>query len=252
VSRLRGATVRPRWPSSGRRPPGWSRSSTGSSPAGDSTPARGDQRSRRCPGDHLEKFDVYTNFPHLAWVAGSLDLTDDQFKPWTAGSARRGDRGPLRAAARHLLRRVPLHGGRAGRRRRPVTWVNRCFRNEDHYEGLRRLASFQDARDRGVGSYDHTQQCWRASPGGSRPSPPALGLDLGKCRPATPFFRNDNGRALLQKLSPSSTEFQYGSWRSPRSTPRNFFGERCGIRLLRASTPTPPACLRGWSAGSPC
>ncbi|MEV7340282.1 hypothetical protein [Streptomyces sp. NPDC093544] len=185
------------------------------------------------PVTDLEKFDVYTNFPHLAWVAGSLDLTDDQFKPVE------GRFGPGAVTeARYGLPHATCYGaylfheGDQVADDTLVTLVNRCFRNEDHYSGLRRLASFQMREIVALGNYEHTQQVLARFTERIQSFAAALGIDLGKVPAGDPFFRNDNGRALLQKLSPVKYEFQYGDLAiASVNTHRNFFGERCGIRL---------------------
>ncbi|ALO09318.1 tRNA synthetase class II (G H P and S) [Streptomyces venezuelae] len=185
------------------------------------------------PVPDLEKFDVYTNFPQLAWVAGSLDLTDDQFKPVD------GRFGPGAVTeARYGLPHATCYGaylfheGNQVADDTLVTLVNRCFRNEDHYGGLRRLASFQMREIVAIGSFEHTQQVLARFTERIQSFAGTLGIDLGKVPAGDPFFRNDNGRALLQKLSPVKYEFQYGDLAiASVNTHRNFFGERCAIRL---------------------
>ncbi|WP_432122907.1 hypothetical protein [Streptomyces sp. S1] len=185
------------------------------------------------PVTDLEKFDVYTNFPHLAWVAGSLDLTDDRFKPVE------GKFGPGAVTeARYGLPHATCYGaylfheGGQVADDTLVTLVNRCFRNEDHYGGLRRLASFQMREVVALGGFEHTQQVLARFTGRIQAFAAALGIELGREAAGDPFFRNDNGRALMQKLSPVKYEFQYGDLAiASVNTHRNFFGERCGIRL---------------------
>ncbi|MEW1615355.1 MULTISPECIES: hypothetical protein [unclassified Streptomyces] len=185
------------------------------------------------PVTDLEKFDVYTNFPHLAWVAGSLELTEDQFKPVD------GKFGPGTVTeARYGLPHATCYGaylfheGGQVAEDSLVTLVNRCFRNEDHYSGLRRLASFQMREIVALGSFDHTQQVLARFTGRIQAFAGALGIELGRAAAGDPFFRNDNGRALMQKLSPVKYEFQYGDLAiASVNTHRNFFGERCSIRL---------------------
>ncbi|MFE8977309.1 hypothetical protein ACFYM7_28375 [Streptomyces cyaneofuscatus] len=185
------------------------------------------------PVTDLEKFDVYTNFPHLAWVAGSLELTDDQFKPVE------GKFGPGAVTeARYGLPHATCYGaylfheGGQVADDLLVTLVNRCFRNEDHYSGLRRLASFQMREIVALGSFDHTQEVLARFTGRIQAFAAALGIELGREAAGDPFFQNDSGRALMQKLSPVKYEFQYGDLAiASVNTHRNFFGERCSIRL---------------------
>ncbi|MFD5324747.1 hypothetical protein [Streptomyces sp. NPDC127092] len=186
------------------------------------------------PVPDLEKFDVYTNFPHLAWVAGSLDLTEEQFKP-VEGRFGPGAVSEARYGLPHATcyGAYLFHEGGQVADDTLVTLVNRCFRNEDHYGGLRRLASFQMREIVALGSFPHTQQVLARFTGRIQAFAAALGIELAKVPAGDPFFRNDGGRALMQKLSPVKYEFQYGGDLAIASvnTHRNFFGERCGIRL---------------------
>ncbi|WP_394430900.1 class-II aminoacyl-tRNA synthetase family protein [Streptomyces sp. SGAir0957] len=185
------------------------------------------------PVTDLEKFDVYDNFPHLAWVAGSLDLETGEAKPVDGAFDRAGLR-----EARYGLPHATCYGaylfheGGQVADDTLVTLVNRCFRNEDHYGGLRRLASFQMREIVALGSYEHTQQVIARSTERILRFSEALGLGLVKEAATDPFFRNDGARALLAKLSPVKYEFQYGDLAiASVNSHRNFFGERCGITL---------------------
>lgn len=185
------------------------------------------------PVSDLEKFDVYTNFPHLAWVAGTLELASGQAKP------ENGAFGPSDITeARYGLPHATCYGAYLYHEgdRIPddtlVTLVNRCFRNEDHYGGLRRLASFQMREIVALGTYDHTQTVLARFTDRILAFADALGLGLERTAASDPFFQNDGARALMQKLSPVKYEFQQGDLAiASVNTHRNFFGERCGIRL---------------------
>ncbi|MFD7906712.1 hypothetical protein ACFV4F_36050 [Kitasatospora sp. NPDC059722] len=185
------------------------------------------------PVTDLEKFDVYTNFPHLAWTAAPLDLTGEPRKP--AGGRFTPD---ALADARYGLPHATCYGaylyyeGTTVPDDTLVTLVNRCFRSEDHYDGLRRLASFQMREIVAIGTHEHTQQVLHHFTDRILAFAAALGLDLGKAPASDPFFQNDGARALLQKLNPVKHEFQYGDLAiASVNTHRNFFGERCDITL---------------------
>ncbi|WP_042433049.1 hypothetical protein [Streptacidiphilus anmyonensis] len=185
------------------------------------------------PVTDLEKFDVYTNFPHLAFVAGSLDLADDRFKPvegrFGAGAVSEARYGLSHATCYGAYL---FHEGEQVADDTLVTLVNRCFRNEDHYGGLRRLASFQMREIVALGAYEHTRQVLAGFTERIQSFAAALGIDLRREAAGDPFFQRDDGRALMQKLSPVKYEFQYGDLAiASVNTHRNFFGERCGIRL---------------------
>ncbi|MFG2875420.1 hypothetical protein ACGFYU_10495 [Streptomyces sp. NPDC048337] len=185
------------------------------------------------PVTDLEKFDVYTNFPHLAWVAGSLDLEQGEPKPVDgrfAPDQLRESRYGLPHATCYGA--YLYHEGDTVADDTLVTLVNRCFRNEEHYSGLRRLASFQMREIVALGSYDHTQRVIARFTERIEAFSAALGLGLDRQAATDPFFKNDGARALLAKLSPVKYEFQYGDLAiASVNTHRNFFGERCDIRL---------------------
>ncbi|MFD7061704.1 hypothetical protein [Streptomyces sp. NPDC059906] len=185
------------------------------------------------PVTDLEKFDVYDNFPHLAWVAGGLDLDGGDVKPVDGAFAPSGLR-----ETRYGLPHATCYGAYLYHEGTDlpgdilVTLVNRCFRNEDHYGGLRRLASFQMREIVALGSYEHTQQVIARFTERIEAFAEALGLGLTREAASDPFFKNDGARALLAKLSPVKYEFQYGDLAiASVNTHRNFFGERCDIRL---------------------
>ncbi|MCP3754423.1 hypothetical protein [Streptomyces sp. TBY4] len=185
------------------------------------------------PVSDLEKFDVYTNFPHLAWVAGSLDLEQGEAKPLNgrfAPDQLRESRYGLPHATCYGA--YLYHEGGTVAADTLLTLVNRCFRNEDHYNGLRRLASFQMREIVALGDYEHTQQVIARFTGRIETFSTALGIGLDREAASDPFFQNDGARALLAKLSPVKYEFQYGDLAiASVNTHRNFFGERCDIRL---------------------
>jgi hypothetical protein len=188
------------------------------------------------PVADLEKFDVYTNFPHLALVATALDLTggppapvDGRFAPSGLSEARLGL--PHATCFGAYL----FHEGAELDRDTLITLVNRCFRNEDHYVPLRRLASFQMREIVALGSYEHTQAVLAAFTDRITAFGEALELKLDRVAASDPFFQKDGARALMARVSPVKHEFQAGDLAiASVNTHRNFFGERCRIRLAGA------------------
>ena len=185
------------------------------------------------PVTDLEKFDVYTNFPHLALVAGPLELAEHAGKP----SAGRFEPTDL-ADGCYGLPHATCYGaylyceGGTVAQDTLITLVNRCFRNEEHYGGLRRLVSFQMREIVALGSYEHTQQVIAAFSRRIAEFGALAGLDLNRVAATDPFFSQDDGRALLQRLDPVKHEYQQGDLAiASVNTHRNFFGERCDIRL---------------------
>jgi seryl-tRNA synthetase len=185
------------------------------------------------PVTDLEKFDVYDNFPHLAWVVGALDLAEGEVKPVDGGFAP-GEVREVNYGLPHATcyGAYLYHEGSRVADDSLVTLVNRCFRHEDHYGGLRRLASFQMREIVALGTYEHTQQVIARFTRRIEAFSAALGLGLTRQAATDPFFKNDGARALLAKLSPVKYEFQQGDLAiASVNTHRNFFGERCDIRL---------------------
>jgi hypothetical protein len=111
------------------------------------------------PVRDLEKFDVYTNFPHLALVGAALDLDTGSGKPadgrFAPGSLLGAQLGLPHATCYGAYL---YHENSRVSDRTLITLVNRCFRNEEHYGGLRRLLSFQMREIVALGTYEHTQE----------------------------------------------------------------------------------------------
>ncbi|MFJ6011997.1 hypothetical protein [Streptomyces sp. NPDC092952] len=185
------------------------------------------------PVTDLEKFDVYANFPHLAWVAAPLDLESGGAEPLDGAFDRTGLRGGSYGLPHATCYGAYLfHEGDRVADDTLLTLVNRCFRNEDHYSGLRRLASFQMREIVALGTFEHTQQVIARFTERIVRFSDALGLGLAKEAASDPFFQNDGARALMARLSPVKYEFQYGDLAiASVNTHRNFFGERCDITL---------------------
>jgi hypothetical protein len=184
------------------------------------------------PVADLEKFDVYVNFPHLALVAGGLRTEGDV----TPGEGQ-FDTDQLRAACVGLPT-ATCFGAYLfyeGQRVRPdtvVTLVNRCFRGEDHFAGLRRLLSFHMREIVAIGSFEHTQQILTDHAARIGRLCELLSLEVTTQTATDPFFQQEGGRALLQTLQAVKREFVVdGLAISSVNTHRNFFGERCGITV---------------------
>ncbi|GLW21373.1 hypothetical protein DI270_032980 [Microbispora triticiradicis] len=183
------------------------------------------------PVDELANFDVYVNFPHLALVAGDLRAP-------VAGPAG-GRFSPEQIAGPHLgLPTATCFGAYLYYRDRTVpadtlvTLVNRCFRGESHFDGLRRLLTFQMREIVAIGSYEHTQDVIARYRTQIEELLGALSLDVTVEAASDPFFQRDGARALLQRMQPVKYEFQVDDLAiASVNTHRNFFGERCRIGL---------------------
>jgi hypothetical protein len=180
--------------------------------------------------EDLKKFDVYVNFPHLSLVVGPL-----QAMPGLKSDG--GRFRPDQLASVHLgLPTATCFGAylffedRQVSTSTLVTLVNRCFRGEDHFNGLRRLLSFQMREIVALGSYMHTQDVLTRFAGKIEEFCGALSLEFGKEAATDPFFERGGSRALLQGMQAVKHEFQVDDLAiASVNTHRNFFGERCRI-----------------------
>ena len=180
--------------------------------------------------EDLKKFDVYVNFPHLSLVAGPLRVTpnlasdDGRFRPEHLASVHLGL--PTATCFGAYL----FFEGHQVSAETVVTLVNRCFRGEDHFDGLRRLLSFQMREIVALGSYAHTQYILACFAGRIENFCRALSLEFVKEAATDPFFERGGSRALLQEVQAVKHEFQVdGLAIASVNTHRNFFGERCRI-----------------------
>lgn len=181
------------------------------------------------PVDDLEKFDVYSNFPHISLVASSLRLPspgphEGNFNPDHMASA---DLGLPTAACFGAY--LFFEGSRVSSTTL-VTLVNRCFRGENHFDGLRRLLSFHMREIVALGSYEHTQDFLARSRDAIESFLHSLSLHFVVKAASDPFFERGGSRALLQRIQPVKYEFQVDDLAiASINTHRNFFGERCRI-----------------------
>jgi seryl-tRNA synthetase len=193
------------------------------------------------PVRDLELFGYLDNFPHLALMASPL-RTGEAAEPaasgarWSAEGAVATERlapsgaALASAACYHVylhLRDTTLDTARY------VTTVATCYRNEQRYDGLRRLQAFTMREIVCVGSGDEVRDHVAAFKPRIVAFARSLGLEL-EIRPATdPFFEPGGGRALLQRLFPVKEEFVFDDSLAVASVNfhRNFFGEKCDIRL---------------------
>ncbi|MYW44273.1 aminoacyl--tRNA ligase-related protein, partial [Streptomyces sp. SID161] len=116
---------------------------------------------------------------------------------------------------------------------RLVTTVAKCFRNEDHYDGLRRLHGFTMREIVCLGPREAVLDHLAAFRSKVVEFAARLGLALAVQPASDPFFEKGGGRALLAQLFPVKEEFVHAGELAIGSLNfhRNFFGERCGISL---------------------
>lgn len=185
------------------------------------------------PVSDLEKFDVYQNFPHLAFVASPLDVSGPPPEPVGGTFGRSTIQPPALGLPHATCYGAYLYfEGRQVPASTTVTLVNRCFRREERYEGLRRLLTFHMREIVAIGSFEHTQDVIARFTGRIESFGDGLALGLRKAVATDPFFERGGSRALLQRVSPVKHEFRAdGLAIASVNTHRNFFGERCAIEI---------------------
>jgi seryl-tRNA synthetase len=198
------------------------------------------------PVDALAAFDYFDNFPHLVLLVAPLDAAHHAEAGPREGAVDRAlladSRYGLTSAACY---NVYLHlSGAVLDAPRYVTTVANCFRNETHYDGLRRLRGFTMREIVCVGDADAARALIAAFKPKVLAFAATLGLELDVQVASDPFFQPEGSRAVLQKLFPVKEEFVFGGSLAIASVNfhRNFFGERCGIRLAEG-TPASSACV---------
>ncbi|WP_256107398.1 hypothetical protein [Streptomyces sp. ODS05-4] len=198
------------------------------------------------PADGLAKLDYFRNFPHLGVAAGRF--APDDHGALAAGAAPDGL--PLRPTG-HLLPSATCYGlllalegqdlGDEGLR---LSASGRCFRNETHYDGLRRLWGFHmrevlylGAKDGAAEHLDHGAEFVLELAA-------RLGLTLTRAVADDPFYDKGGSRARLMALDPVKHEFcaPDGTAIASVNRHRNFFGDRLRISA-GAHGPAHSACV---------
>lgn len=189
----------------------------------------------------LENLDYFKNFPHLALMASNI--RKERLAEYSKGMSLSEGEGGCEVDREHLtgaryvlpsaacyniylhMRDTVLDGPRY------ITVVANCFRNETHYDGLRRLLGFTMREIVCVGSAEAVQAHLSAYKQRVQEFISGLGLKIQIEVATDPFYESQGARATLQRLFPVKEEFVYGESLAIASVNfhRNFFGERCGI-----------------------
>jgi hypothetical protein len=197
------------------------------------------------PVESLARLDVYENFPHQALVVAPLHLPVRSAGAWPAAfppDALEPARLALPSAACFAV--YLYHAGQLLPEDRTVTVLGRCFRREDHYEDLRRLIGFHMREIVALGSREFTQE--HLDRFGERITgfAAALGLTMHREAATDPFYDRSGQRALLQRLTPVKHEYIVdGLAVASVNVHRNFFGERCDIRLAGTGEAVFTSCV---------
>ncbi|MEU0685350.1 hypothetical protein [Streptomyces uncialis] len=194
----------------------------------------------------LTRLDYFRNFPHLGVSAG-------RFAPEAVDGLAAGEPPgelPLRPTG-HLLPSATCYGlllslegqdvGEDGLR---LSATGRCFRNETHYDGLRRLWGFHMREVLYLGTKDGAAEHLEQGAGFVQELAGRLGLELTRAAADDPFYDKGGSRARLMALDPVKHEFSApdGTAIASVNRHRNFFGERLDIRA-GAEGPAYSACV---------
>lgn len=185
--------------------------------------------------DALHSLGYFDSFPHLGTVVSRLraERLDDYTKTAAVDLIPAGDLVP----ASHLLPsaacyNVYLHlSGSTLDKPALITTVAHCFRNEESYEGLRRLWGFSMREIVCIGSAEavrcHLERHHQMLTGFLT----RLGLGLDRQAATDPFFNKNDSRIFMQKIDPVKEEYLFsdGTAVASMNYHRNFFGEHCRI-----------------------
>lgn len=188
----------------------------------------------------LDRLNYFRNFPHLVLCVCALD-----------GSAHSGHgqrHGDIEALQRTDLGDAEfclppaacynVYLGLRGQRilaPQHVTTVAACFRNENHYDGLRRLRAFTLREIVCVGNAEAVKnhlQTYRAI---VLEFLKHLGLPVSVEKASDPFFDKDGTAARAARIFPTKEEILFRDTLAIGSLNyhRRFFGERCEITFDR-------------------
>lgn len=193
----------------------------------------------------LDGLDYFDNFPHLVSLAAPLEPAKLGAHPATgdtAAAATAGGEIPPAALAPaalalpsatcysvYLDRRDQILDDEPIR----VTTVATCFRREAKYEGLRRMFGFRMREIVCIGGRDAVLDHLATFKARIIRFTDQIGLPVKVAAATDPFFDPDGARSVMQKLFPVKEEFLFGGDLAIASVNfhRNFFGEKCRIRL---------------------
>lgn len=188
----------------------------------------------------LQRIDYFRNFPHLGLAvaplnAGALSSLAAQAP---AAEGLESLEPEQLTAPRYMLPSAACYPVYAQLQNqtldspRQITTVQRCFRNEDHFDGLARLLAFTMREIVMVGPAAEVRAFLARHKSWIARFAQAAGLDLAIQVASDPFFESDGQRAKMQQLFPVKEEFVFEGKVAVSSVNfhRNFFGQRWHIR----------------------
>ncbi|MFG2939707.1 aminoacyl--tRNA ligase-related protein [Streptomyces sp. NPDC048282] len=187
----------------------------------------------------LERFDFFTNFPHLALAAVPIGMTG---KNEDSSELQVEDRHPgidrhqevefvLPSAACYQV--YLSHTGARIEEPVKITTLAQCFRREIQYDGLRRLHGFGMREIIAIGSPEVVRAHLAVHKNLILEFSRSLGIELSVQVATDPFFDPNGSRAVMQRLFPTKEEFisNDGTAVASINYHRNFFGQRADISL---------------------
>ncbi|MCX4751286.1 hypothetical protein OG455_38285 [Kitasatospora sp. NBC_01287] len=185
------------------------------------------------PAEQLARLDYFRNFPHLGLSAGRFAA--ESHDALAGGAAPAGlplePTGYLLPSATCYGLLLSLAGQDIGTDGLRLSAVGRCFRNETHYDGLRRLWGFTMREVVFLGGKDEATQHLDRGAEFILEAAGRLGLELTRAAADDPFYDKGGSRARLMALDPVKHEFLApdGTAIASVNRHRNFFGERLEI-----------------------
>lgn len=186
----------------------------------------------------LSRIDYFRNFPHLGLAVAPLNPGAISLLASQPGGTEDSLESEQLSAPRYFLPSAacyPVYAHLANRSLASsecITTVQRCFRNEEHYEGLARLLAFSMREVVMVGSQSQVRDFLAAQKQWIHRFAESVGLALAVQTASDPFFESNGQRARMQQLFPVKEEFVLDGRVAVSSVNfhRNFFGERWNIR----------------------
>jgi seryl-tRNA synthetase len=125
------------------------------------------------------------------------------------------------------------------------TLSEHCFRREAEFDGLDRLLGFTQREVVAVGARGAVEEFVARIHALMRAGAARFGIDARLIPATDPFFEDNGARAKMQRLLPVKHELvsARGVALASANFHRNFFGERCDIRMARTGETVFTACL---------
>lgn len=190
----------------------------------------------------LDKLDYFRNFPQLVTIASRL-RSDSLAVDYASGASINSIPPSHMDTSEYVLPSAACYNIYLDLRDsiingpKYVTTVANCFRNEDEYEGLQRLWGFTMREIVCIADAETVRAHLDSFKRRISAFADKIGLPLEKQTATDPFYQQQSSRALMQSLFPVKEEFVYAGSVAIASVNyhRNFFGERCNIRLANGT-----------------